>query len=159
MGEGRETWQSKRIVSLPGANGAPLELTAPGLAAFSPDLSPDGSAVAYVSMPDQGASINSRDALMQRHIWVRDAAGHSPARQLTSDQQYRDERPLWSTDGAQVLFARLSAQGAASLWLVPVGTGIPVQVADEMTPSPDPYSDNAYVDWSQWFDWWRGTSR
>jgi hypothetical protein len=98
--------------------------------------------------------------MMERRIWVANTQGESQLQQLTDDPAYRDERPLWSADGSRLLFARLDAEGRASLWLIPAAGGESRRVVDELTPLPGPASGwfgyYGHVDWDQLFDWWRG---
>ena len=80
----------------------------------------------------------------------------SDARSLTQDAEYRDERPLWSADGARILFARLQRDGAASLWTVAPGGGAAERVVHELSPAPDWFGYYGHIDWDDLFDWWRG---
>lgn len=158
FGAGRETWQNKRIAVFEPDATTPYLLTPAGTAASSPSWSADGNFVTYSAMPDQGASVISPSSLLQRKIWVRDSGATGQPRQVTFDAAYRDERPQFSRDGSALLFARLDAQGRASLWLAgPVGDDLSLrQVAQEMTPSPDPLDDSGHISWSSLYDWWPG---
>ncbi len=113
-------------------------LTDARTAALGPAWSPDGRRLAYSAAPDRASF--DEDAieadLAQRHIWIVNRDGGGP-RQLTSDPAYRDERPLWSADGRQLLFARIDARGQASLWLAGADGSAPVQIADDLGPLPD----------------------
>jgi hypothetical protein len=73
---------------------------------------------------------------------------------MTNDGRFRDERPLWSSDGQRVLFARLS-EADASLWLVRADGGNLRQLVPELTPRPDSLGDYGYIDWRGTWDWWR----
>ena len=104
-GPGRETWTGKRIAVVNAQAGQPADLSPADSASFAPAWSPNGSQIAYVSEPDKGAATAGSDASQlaaDRRIWLMGWDG-SDQRQLTSDQTYRDERPLWSADGSQVL--------------------------------------------------------
>jgi hypothetical protein len=84
--------------------------------------------------------------------------GEQQARQLTDDPADRDEYPLWSADGASILFARVDTEDRASLWLVPAVGGEPRRVVDALSPPPDALSWLGYyghVDWGKLLDWWR----
>ena len=143
-----------------------MALTSPDLAASSPAWSADGQRIAYVAMPDRGDLGGGNEAqagLMQRRLWVVNADG-SNVQQLTDDPAYRDEYPLWSTDGNYVLFVRVDAQDRASLWLVRSEGDTPRRVVDELSQGPGqpkyfgrwrttviPYY--GHMDWSVLFDW------
>jgi Tol biopolymer transport system component/ribosomal protein S16/tetratricopeptide (TPR) repeat protein len=159
----RATWTNKRIAVVEVDGGEPTWLTDESVAAFSPAWSPDGIHLAYVAMPDEGDLVGGDDArlgMMERRIWVVNAQGKPQLQQLTDDPTYRDERPLWSADGSHLLFARMDAEGQASLWLIPAAGGESRRVMDELTPLPGPASGwfgyYGHVDWDQLFDWWRG---
>ncbi len=159
VGAGRETWTNKRVVvvDLDGHVGA---VTAGDLAAVSPAISPGG--IAYAAAPDaglQGGGDAGEAAVFRRRIWLVPADG-SPARQLTGDEGYRDERPLWSADGSHVLFARMDQGERVSLWLLSAAGGSPQQLADGLGPWPGAESgwpeNYGHLDWDALFDWWRG---
>ena len=163
VGAYRATWMNKRVAVVEAGTDAISFLTTEDLAAFSPSWSPDGIHLAYVAMPDRGDLVGGDDArlgMMERCIWVVNAQGEPQPRQLTNDQTYRDERPLWSADGRHLLFARMDAEGGASLWLILAAGGEPRRVVDELTPLPGPASGwfgyYGHVDWDNLFDWWRG---
>jgi Tol biopolymer transport system component len=165
-GSYRATWTNKRVAVVEARGGELIWLTDEGVAAFSPAWSPDGVHLAYAAMPDRGDLVGGEDArlgMMERHIWMINAQGEPQPQQLTEDPAYRDERPLWSADGSHLLFARMAAEGPASLWLIPAGGGDPRQVMDDLTPLPGPASGwfgyYGHVEWDQLFDWWRGPAR
>jgi hypothetical protein len=117
--------------------------------------------MAYVAMPDEGQGAEpARRALMQRRIFVANTRGAPQPRQLTDDPAYRDEYPLWSADGASILFARFDAEDHASLWLVSAQGGEPRRVVDALVTAPQPsplwLGYYGHVDWDTLFDWWRG---
>jgi Tol biopolymer transport system component len=145
------TWTDKRVV-------AGAFESAADLAAITPSWSPDGNNLAFVAMPDApGLNLGEEAlaAMLSRHIQVT-ALATGASRALTEDPRYRDERPQWSRQGSQLLFARITREGQASLWLIPAGGGAPTLVVDELTPAPDPIGTYGYVDWTQYYDWWRG---
>ncbi len=89
-------------------------------------------------MPDDEelVSQSTRVGMMKRRIFVVDAQGDAQPQQITDEPGYRDERPLWSTDGGHILFARMDDDSRASLWLMPSDGGNPQQVVEELTPLP-----------------------
>lgn len=162
-GSGRMTWSNKRIALVDVAGGTVTALTGERAAAFSPAWSPDGERIAYVAMPDEGdlgGGEGAREGLMQRRIFVVDTQGEPRPGQLAEDPAYRDERPLWSADGAFILFARINAEDTASLWLVPAQGGEPRRIVDGLTPEAEPARSwigyYGHVGWDMLFDWWRG---
>lgn len=165
VGAGRGSWTNKQIV-VASVTGEVIAISDPEQSALWPAWSPDGVFLAYVGMPDGGDLVGgdtARVGMMQRHIWIAGATGGS-LRLLTADPLYRDERPQWSLNGAHLLFARMDAAGAASLWLLTVPGGepgqlaaVPVEVAADLGPFPDPaepwFGYYGYVDWGAVYDW------
>jgi dipeptidyl aminopeptidase/acylaminoacyl peptidase len=163
VGGYRAAWTNKVLHILSASARQDTALTQADLAASSPAWSPDGQRIAYVTMPDAGDLVGGEPAhqgLMQRRISVANTQGDPQARQLTDDPTYRDEYPLWSADGASILFARFDAEDRASLWLVAVPGGEPRQVIDELTSAPESsplwLGNYGHVDWAMLLDWWRG---
>jgi Tol biopolymer transport system component len=165
-GGGRESWSGKRVALVDVATGYVSELTGLETASTEPSWSADGKHIAFVSQPDSGPDMGSSGGfpplLRDRRIWVMDSNG-SDKRQLTDDPAYRDEHPLWSLDGAQILFARVDEGGRASLWLVPSAGGEPRRIVEAMASRAQGIADpSAYLDyygsvrWDSVFDWWRG---
>jgi Tol biopolymer transport system component len=158
-GPGRETWTGKRIAVVNAQAGQSTDLSPADSASIAPAWSPNGSQIAFVSEPDKGAATASSDQSQlaaDRRIWVMGWDG-SDQRQLTSDETYRDERPLWSADGSQVLFARLDAALNASLWLVASGGGTPRRVVDVVGAQAAGVQDHlGLVSWYAIYDYWAG---
>ncbi|CAG0937091.1 hypothetical protein TFLX_05998 [Thermoflexales bacterium] len=151
VGKDRGTWTNKRIRSVG------QFITGEDLAAISPAWSPQGDRLAFAAMPDRGElSSDELTALLPRRVYLANAFGDPQLRALTKSNSYRDERPLWSSDGSYLLFARLDAKGHASLWIISAGGGVPRQVVDELTPAPDPLEVFGHVGWDAYYDWWRG---
>lgn len=146
-GGGYTTWENKRLALLDG--GEWRDLTDSETVAQSPAFAPDGARLAYVSRP-------AESDILDRRIWVMDVDDPGRARQITGDPAYRDERPRWSGDGGALLFARITRDGRASLWMVGEGGGAPWQIVDELTPAPEWYGSGGYIDWDLLFDWWTG---
>lgn len=161
-GGGRETWTSKSVSLLDAATGAMKTLTAPDTAAFSPGWSPDRTKLVYVAAPDIGRVGGGEPARLgsnQRRIWVMrgDGGGQTP---VTSDDAYRDEYPVWTLDGSQILFARLDSGNQASVWIVNSRGGSPTKIADVSTPvasfAMPWFGYYGHVDWKYLYDFWPG---
>jgi len=160
VGAGRESWTNKRIALLGVETAGREYLTGETVAAFSPAFSPDGGQIAYVAAPDVGhvwGGDEAKAGAAQRRIWVMNADG-SDQRPLTDAPTYRDERPLWSADGAHVLFARMDEEGRASVWLVDAAGGPPERVVEELTPAPEWFGYYGHIAWGELFDWWRDSA-
>ncbi len=164
FGTGRQTWTGKRLGLVDPGGGQVTWLTPAGTAASSPGWSPDGDLLAYAAMPDAGnlgGGDPARRAVMERRIYLVNAVGNPQPRQLTQDPGYRDEHPLWSSDGKQVLFARLDEAGRASLWLVPVAGGQPRQILGGLDAdlAGGWLGYYGHVSWDSTYDWWRADPR
>lgn len=155
-GGDRFTYTLKRIALVDVATGATTYLTDRDTAALQPAWSPDGRQIAFASQPDKGMVGGDGNELTKleadRRIWVMNSDG-SDKRQLTDDPEYRDERPLWSRDGSQILFVRLDGEMRASLWPVSSSGGEPQQVVALQDVEPD---GGRSIGWDNLFDWWRG---
>jgi len=161
-GNNRSTTANKYIVVRRPDDNRLVGLTpAKTQAAINPDWGPDSANVAYVSTStgEEEAASPSAEALRTRRIWTVLSNG-TGQRQLTDDDGYADDRPLWSRDGSQILFARLRASeiggespAEAELWLMRADGSDQRKLAD--------LGDIAWfgsfgsIDWSQTFDWYR----
>jgi hypothetical protein len=72
---------------------------------------------------------------------------------LTSDQQYRDERPIWLFD-EMILFTRIDVSNKVSLWTI-TKDGLNLSQMLELDRLPDEgFGYFGYVDWGDQFDVW-----
>jgi Tol biopolymer transport system component len=159
-GGGREAWTDKRLYLFENSSG--VQLSPGGEAVSSVAWSRDGKRLAYSSAPDAGqlgGGEPARQALMDRKIWVLDLGSGEP-NQLTNDPSYRDEYPLWSADGNNLLFVRMDDQNQVSLWTIPVAGGEAQIVLDRLSTeslsSLGWFGFYGHIDWQDMFDWWRG---
>ncbi len=153
---------NKSIVVMDLQSGAVQVLTNSTTVAVSPSWSADGGSIAYVARPDTGPvspTGPSFDAEMPRRIWTMAADGHG-AHPLSADgPDCRQERPLWSADGEQILFACVGAGPVASLWLAPSSGGKATAVVPHV--SPERLANTmltgyrGHIDWDFLYDWWR----
>ena len=150
-GFGRETWEGKRIAIVDLDTMALRYVTDKSVSALAPVWSPDGRRIAFAQAPT--AALPN---LGLRKIWMADAAGVGPPRQITSDERYRDELPQWSARGTHLLFCRLDSGGSATLWLMGGGAENPIQVSGTLRLEDGPAGYYGYVDWRRAFDWFRG---
>lgn len=160
VGGYRAAWMGKALQLIDLTGRQSIALTGADVAVSSPAWSADGSQVAYVAMRDEGDLVGGEAAhqgLMGRRIWVVKADGAGSPRRITGDMAYRDERPLWSSDGSHILFARLDEQNRASLWLMRADGSEPRKLVEELTPAPEWFGYYGHIQWEALFDWWRGT--
>lgn len=156
VGNRRESWQNKRIGMVSASSGTIMPLTAETQAAISPVWSPDTKQIAYVTMPntfDVAGGDQAQLAMMQRHIALVNRSGEIS--QLTNDPAYRDERPLWSSDGSHLLFVRMNKQNELSLWLISATGGEPEQVVNQLSLTSELFGRYGHMESEQLFDWWR----
>jgi Tol biopolymer transport system component/outer membrane lipoprotein-sorting protein len=159
VGGGREAWQNKRLSLVRASTGEGRLLTPPDQAISAPAWSPDGRHIVYVAMPAAEGLAGgepARQALLGRHLWVINVED-GQSQPLTDDPAYRDEHPLWSSDGRHILFARLDDQNRASVWLISADGGEPQQVASELTPAPEWFGYYGHLNWDDLLDWWPNT--
>jgi dipeptidyl aminopeptidase/acylaminoacyl peptidase len=160
-GAGRYHWQQKRIATVNLKTWKVDYLTGKNTAAVTPSWSPAGDRIAYSAAPEPapGANVGGGDAakalLAKRRIWVASAPGGAP-KQLTGDERYRDEKPMWSADGGQILFCRIDAANDRTLWLMEAENPNPLLVAGPLRPGEDWFGYYGYLDWRGMFDWYRG---
>jgi Tol biopolymer transport system component len=157
-GAGRESWVNKGLATVVDRETSEIRwlVAADEQAPLHPDWSPHGERIVYSAGPATPAEVAyaQRDsALAQRRIWTVEVVS-GLRRQLTDDNRFRDEWPLWSADGRHILFARLS-ETEASLWLMTADGRSLEQVVPELTPRPDPVGEYGYIEWPALWDWWR----
>lgn len=155
IGGGRESWTSKGIALIELSTGDLTHLTDEKISALSPVFSPDGKQIAYVAALDVQL-LSEKEAfnagVSKRQIWIMNSDG-SNKRQLTSDESYYSERPLWSADGNWILFVRVDQNNQAGLWLMRSDGSELTKVAEELTPIEKSYY--SHTEWDSSFDWWR----
>lgn len=97
-----------------------------------------------------------------RRIYAGGIAPNDRPRQLTNNPAYSDEEPTWSRDASHILFCRVDAKDAWSLWLMHSDGSEARQIAGPLRPPADPadadrfgYRYYGYTDWRGLFDWWQ----
>ncbi len=121
----------------------PHPVTDPTVSAIHPAWSRDGRWLTWVQEPDAealekqfaakgenltGDEISER-CTNARRIWLAGRAGLARPVQLTNDDRYSDDLPLWSGDGSKILFVRSSRSDEQTLWLMDADGSNPRQVA------------------------------
>jgi Tol biopolymer transport system component len=98
---------------------------------FDPDLSPDGSQIAYRRNPAPGSD--------NADIWVMNLDG-TGKRNLTNAPQLSNWAPTWTPDG-RIAFSRASAGGVVELWTMDADGSMAARLAqgwcEYAAPSPD----------------------
>lgn len=161
-GGDRLTWTNKHIVIVDISSGNCSIITDKNISALYPEWSPDGQQIAYVAASDIGSNIWGGDIakaeMAKRRIWIVNISDIKKLqfKQLTRDQTYRDEFPIWSKDGKYILFARIDTDDIASLWLIPEEGGEPQKVVEELTLASEWFGFYGYTNWNDYFDWWQG---
>jgi hypothetical protein len=112
-----------------------------------------------------GAEPETIDRCMRlRRIYAAGLGESDRSRQLTNDPHYSDEEPAWSGDGSHILFCRLDANDARTIWLMRSDGSEARQVAGPLRPPPDLTDAEkfsykiyyGYTEWTSMFDWWHG---
>lgn len=107
----------------------PSQLVASTREEYSPQFSPDGNRIAFVS-----------DSSGSREIWVCDSDGGHPV-QLTNFGGSHTGSPRWSPDGRQIAFDSRPA-GLSSIYVISAAGGSPRQLTDGK-------SENVLPSWSR----------
>ncbi|MEW6172273.1 MAG: hypothetical protein AB1510_04295, partial [Bacillota bacterium] len=159
VGGGRETWANKRLGVFHLQTNKLIFVSLEDQAVADAAFSPGGERLAYSAGPAAGSAgtADPEVLLAGRRIWTVDEERRAP-RQVTGDQNYRDEMPAWSADGNHIFFARLDRSGRASLWLMrPDGSGLK-QVVAGLSPLPEDFRFGYYGDvpWERFYSYWPG---
>ena len=118
---------------------------------------PSGTELAVVEAPAPPApaagGVPALAAYMERKLWLRGAFG---AKQLTDDAAFRDEHPIWASDGKTILFVRIDETGSASIWTVSPSGGPTSRLADDLNPGErDVFGTYGWMEWDSLMDWWQ----
>jgi TolB protein len=113
------------------AHPAAMRLTDEPEKEFDPDVSPDGSQIAYRRNPSTGSD--------NADIWVMNVDG-TEKRNLTNSPQLSNWAPTWTPDG-RIAFSRASAGGVLELWTMNADGSNASRLApgwcEYAAPSPD----------------------
>ncbi|HHH82393.1 MAG TPA: hypothetical protein ENL35_05350 [Chloroflexi bacterium] len=160
IGSGRYPYADMDIALIDAASPQWNKLTDTGGAISSPALSPDGKYVAYEVMPSIDANLGPEDMEGAYHanIGMRKVEivpvrmeDESP---IAPEQEYREESPLWSSDGEYLMVGRVS-EGRASLWLRSKLGNAEINLVEELSPFAGHQGFDAEVIWEDYFDWWQ----
>jgi len=111
----------------PTAPSPPEKLIASDRASYSPQYSPDGRRIAFIS---------NRSGSCE--VWVANADGSKPAR-LTSIGGTSAGSPAWSPDGRRIAFDRRQlGEGTFDIFVVPAEGGKPIQFTTDLTVHHSP---------------------
>jgi hypothetical protein len=160
-GFGRDTWSDKRIAVIDLESAAVRYLTDKTTSAICPLWSPNGKRIAYAAAPNAvgiGGGDQAKACLQKRRLWIADASGINRPKQITNDDHYRDEEPMWSRDGTHILFCRMDRSDVRTLWLMGRDGENPIQVSGPFSVDKDWFGYYGYIDWRQTFDWFRDPS-
>jgi dipeptidyl aminopeptidase/acylaminoacyl peptidase len=107
---------------------APRTITEKDLLAFKwvadPQISPDGSSVAYVLV-----TVNEKEDRYETSLWTVAVSGSSEPRRLTTGP--RDAAPRWSPDSRTLAFTRAAEDKARpQIYLLPMAGGEPRKLTD-----------------------------
>jgi Tol biopolymer transport system component len=127
-----QAYQEVSIWRVPGPNRAVAAARAEkwiqvGHASFSPQYSPDGSRIAFIS--DRGGS---------GQVWVVNADGSNPL-PLTDSADIGAGSPSWSPDGRRIAFdAKQPGEGTFDIFILPAGGGKSTQFTSGLTVHHSP---------------------
>jgi WD40 repeat protein len=133
-GGNRQAWTAKRLIAFNTVTGNIIGRTDDSTAIASCTWSPDGKTIAFAAGPNDREATGgerAKQALSERRIWIMNADGQQ-RRRLTTDAQYRDEYPLWSDDGQDILFMRMDTQNKVSVWSVGTHDGTLLKLVDQI---------------------------
>jgi dipeptidyl aminopeptidase/acylaminoacyl peptidase len=99
-------------------------LTNAQLEQIEPQLSPDGTRVAYAQSPNAGLSCQG----CPETLWVANADGSHPVQLTTPVDLTFDDGPTWSPDGSTLLFDHSTVATGPTLQTLPAAGGTPTDL-------------------------------
>jgi len=156
--QGRETYVQKHLARFDAVSGARRDLTTdPRWADTAPAVSPDGRRIAFARGETTDTQQSPLAAIATRRLWLMDADGSNP-QAVTNPAGWVDDAPVWTPDGARLLFVRWhggkGTPSSAALWSVGAdGTGAALVVANLDLPRAfgDGFGYYGSFGWSQMF--------
>ncbi len=111
----------------------PVRLTDAPEREYDPDLSPDGTKIAYRRNPQSDSD--------EADIWVMNVDG-SGKRNLTNAPEYSNWAPAWTPDG-RIVFSSIRGGGALELWSMAADGSDQRQLSEGWCEYPQPSPDGS----------------
>jgi TolB protein len=115
-------------------DGVPVQLTDGLEKEFDPDLSPDGTAIAYRRNPDDNSDMAD--------IWVMDL-DKGNKHNLTNAPENSNWAPAWTSDGRIVFSSMRGGSGALELWSMTAGGSDMTRLSEGWCEYPDVSPDGS----------------
>ena len=125
---GRQEFSFSGLVRVPIDGGTPQVLTPDCRSDVMGQISPDGTLIAFLSMPSIGPTCPRLSGPITYQLWVMNSDG-TGRRQIEIEGFVGRNSPQWSLDGSSIYYSAWDSKGS-SLWKVDAsGSTPPVQLA------------------------------